>query len=228
MHLAHTRDRLWRKLWKNNNNKYNKITHLEGCTRQSCPAHTHLSQGLEPSILTVASPQYLSLAFLEGCCLSLSLAVTSLHLDPTTWDPSAPSNRVASSSSTLSRSRWRYSIVLFFFFFFSTTFCLSASSLALAFAFLLAFWATRSAWRASAASCSQRRDCCSSSCCYCIPRCCSSSISASFWERLEWVGEDMIIQKQKWKNSLFHLYIVDLGTIMEFSGKTNRTSKVQS
>ena len=47
-------------------------------------------------------------------------------------------------------------------------------------------------------------------------------------ERSEWAGEDMIIQKQEQKNSLFRLYIVDLGTIMGFSDKPNRTSKAQS
>ena len=30
-----------------NNDKYKIITHLEGCTRQSCPVHTHLLQELE-------------------------------------------------------------------------------------------------------------------------------------------------------------------------------------
>ena len=37
----------------------------------------------------------------------------------------------------------------------------------------------------------------------------------------------MIMQKQEQKNSLFHLCIVDLGTIMEFSDKPNRISKAQ-
>ena len=85
---------------------------------QSCLAHTHLSQGLELPILTAAPPRYFPdcfpLAFLEGRCPSSSPAVTSLRLDPATWDSSAPSNRATSSSSTLSWSCWRYSIVLLF------------------------------------------------------------------------------------------------------------------
>ncbi len=44
---------------------------------------------------------------------------------------------------------------------------------------------------------------------------------------LEGVGEDMIIQKQEQKNFLFYLYIVDLGIIMEFLDKLNRTLKAQ-
>ena len=155
--------------------------------------HTYLSQGLEPPILTAAPLQHLSLAFLEGCCPSLSLVAISLCLDSVTWDSSAPSNRAASSSSTSSWSCWRYSTVLLFVSSSSTTLYLSASSLALASAFLLAFQAICSVWRASTASCSQRRDYSSSSCYHCISWCYFSSISASFWERLEWAREDMII-----------------------------------
>ena len=96
---------------------------------QSCLAHTHLSQRLELPILTAAPPQYFPgcflLAFLEGCCLFSSPAVTSLCLDPVTWDPSALSNRAASSSSTSSQSCWRYSIVLLFLSSFSATLFLS-------------------------------------------------------------------------------------------------------
>jgi len=120
-----------------------KITHLERYTRQSCLAYTHLSQRLEPPIFTAAPLQYFPgcfpLAFLEGCCPSLFPVVTSFHLDPAIWDPSAPSNRAASSSSTSFQSRWRYSIILFFLSSSSTTLYLSASSLALASASLLAF-----------------------------------------------------------------------------------------
>ena len=36
-------------------------------------------------------------------------------------------------------------------------------------------------------------------------------------------GEDMAIQKQEQKNFSFHLCIVDLGTVMEFLDKLNRT-----
>ena len=84
-------------------------------------------------------PSYFPLVFLEGCCPSSSLAVTSLRLDPATWDSSAPSNRAASSSSTLSWSRWRYSIVLLFLSSSSVTLCLSASSLVLVSTSLLDF-----------------------------------------------------------------------------------------
>ena len=116
-----------------------KITHLEGYTRQSCPALIYLSQGLTPSIFTVVSPWYFPscfpLAFLEGCCTSLSPVATSLRLDPITWDPSAPSNRAVSSSSTLSWSYWIYSN----FFFSFAILCFLASFLALASTSLLAF-----------------------------------------------------------------------------------------
>ena len=65
-----------------------KTTYLEGYTRQSCLALTHFSQGLVSPIFTVAPLQYfpscLSLAFLKGHCLSLSLAATFLYLDPMT------------------------------------------------------------------------------------------------------------------------------------------------
>ena len=44
------------------------------------------------------------LAFLEGYSLFLSLAAISLHLDPTTWDPSALSRKAAFSSSISSWS----------------------------------------------------------------------------------------------------------------------------
>ena len=172
---------------------------------------THLSQGVAPPIFTAAPPQYFPgcfpLAFLEGRCSSSPPAATSVCLDPVTWDPSAPSNRVASSSSTSSRSCWRYSLVLLFLSSSSATLCLSASSLALASTSLLAFWATRSARRASAASCSRRRDCCSSSCHRCIWRRCSSSILALFCETSEWVGEDIIMQKQEQK-TLFSVYVL--------------------
>jgi len=47
---------------------------------------------------------------------------------------------------------------------------------------------------------------------------------------LEGAGEDMMIQKQEQrkKKLIFCLCIVDLGTIMGFSDKLNRTSKAQS
>ena len=65
-----------------------KITYLEGCTRQSCPVLTYLSQGLAPPIFTAAPLWYFSgyfpLAFLKGHCPFLSLAATSLLLDPVT------------------------------------------------------------------------------------------------------------------------------------------------
>ena len=169
--------------------------------------------------------QYFPLAFLKGCCPFSSPAVTFLHLDPMIWDPSALSNRAASSSSTLFQSRWRYSIILFFFFFSSATLYLLVSSLALASTFLLAFWATCSAQRASAVFYSQRRDCSSSSCYCCISWCCFLSISASSCEMSKEVGKDIMIWKQsKKKNFLFCLCIVNLGTIMGFSDKPNRTS----
>ena len=137
MHPAQAREWLWRRKLLS--------THLEGYTRQSCPAHIHLLQGLEPPIFTATPPRYFPscfpLAFLEGRYTSLSPAAISLHLDPAIWDPLAPSNRAASSSSTSSQSHWRYSNVLFFFFSSSTTFYFSAFSLAFFSTSLLAFWA---------------------------------------------------------------------------------------
>ena len=184
-----------------------KITYFERCTRQSCPVLTHLLQGLAPPIFTAAPLQYFSsyfsLAFLESCCPSSSPAVTFLCLNPMTWDPSAPFNRVASSSSTLSWSYWMYSN----FFFFSVIFCFLASSLALASASLLAFWAAHFAQQASATSCNQRRDCYCSSYHRYISQYCSSSISVLFWEISEGAGKDMIIQKQEQKTSFF-IYIL--------------------
>jgi len=104
---------------------------------------THLSQGLAPSILTVTSSWYFSgyftLAFLKGYCSSLSLAATSLYLDPTTWDLSALSNRVASFSNTSSKSYWKYSTVLLFLSSSSTTLCFLAFSWAFFYTSLLAF-----------------------------------------------------------------------------------------
>jgi len=38
----------------------------------------------------------------------------------------------------------------------------------------------------------------------------------------EWMEKDMMIQKQEQKNFLFHLCIVDPGTIIGFSDKPNR------
>ena len=164
---------------------------------KSCLVLTHLSQGLVPPIFAVAPPRYFSgclpLAFLEGCCPSLSLAVTFLHLDPMTWNPSAPSNRAVSSSSTLSWSHWRYSIVLLFLSSSSATLCLSASFQAFSSAFLLAFWATRSAWHNFTTSFSWTKGHCSSLCLYCISCHCFSRISVLFCEMLEWAEEDIAI-----------------------------------
>ena len=118
-------------------------THLKWYTRQSCLALTHLSQGLIPPILTVASLQYfpccLSLVFLKGYCPSSSPAAISLCLDPATQDLSTPSNRVASFSSTSSWNYWKYSTVLLFLSSFSATLCLSAFFQAFSFVSLLAF-----------------------------------------------------------------------------------------
>ena len=197
MHLAQAKKRLWRRKLL--------ITHLEECTRQSCQAHTHLSQGLELPILTMAPPWYLPLAFLEGHCLSSSPAATSLHLDPTTWDPSASFNRVASSSSISSQSRWRYSTILLSLSSSSATLCLSASSWAFSSASLLAFWAARSARCNFTASSSWARSHYSSSCLQCISCCCFSRISVSSCKMLEGVGEDIMIQKQEQKTS-FSVY----------------------
>ena len=116
-----------------------KNTHLEECTRQSCMVLTHLSQRLAPPIFTAAPPWYFTgcfpLAFLEGRCLFSSPAATSLCLDPVIQDLSAPSKRVASSSSILSQSHQIY----FNFSFSSAILCFSASSLALASTLLLVF-----------------------------------------------------------------------------------------
>ena len=177
-------------------------------------------------MFTVVPPWYFSscfpLAFLEGHCSSLFLVATSLHLNPTTLDSLAPSNKVAFSSSTLSQSRWRYSIVLLFLSSSSTTLCLSASSQAFSFASLLAFWAACSAWHDFATSSSWARSYCSSLCLCYIFCCYFSRISVSFWEISEGMEKYMTVQEQE-KKLLFHLYIVDLGTIMGFLDKPNRT-----
>ena len=74
----------------------------------SSAQHAYLSQGLAPPILASLSLQYLagyfSLAFLEGWWSLLSSEETSLHLDPTIWDPSVLSKRVASSASTVTNT----------------------------------------------------------------------------------------------------------------------------
>ena len=188
-----------------------KITHLEEYTRQSYPVLTYLLQRLAPLIFTMALPQYFPccflLAFLKGRCSFSSLAVIFLHLDSTTWDPSVPSNKAASSSNILSWSYWRYSIVLLFLSFSSITLCLSASSRAFSSAFLLAFWAACSAQCNFATSSSWIRSHCFFLCLHYISCCCFSSILVSFWEMSERVGEDMTIQKQEQKTSLF-IYVL--------------------
>ena len=99
--------------------------------------------------------------------------------------PFHPSNRVASSSNTLSQSCWRYSTVFLFLFSSSTTLCLSASSWAFSSTSLLVFWAICSAWCNLAASSSWSRSCCCSLCLHCISCHCFSRISASFCKILE-------------------------------------------
>ena len=148
-------------------------------------------------MFTVVPPWYFSgcfpLAFLEGRCPFLFLVVTSLHLNPATLDSLAPSNRMASSSSTLSWSYWKYSIVLLFLSFSSTTLCLSASFQAFFSASLLAFWAACSAWHDFATSSSWARSHCSFLCLCYISCCCFSRISVSFWEMSERVGKDITV-----------------------------------
>ena len=175
------------------------------------------------------SPRYLAscflLVFLEGWWSTLFLSGVSLYLGPTIWDPSASSKRVTSFSSTLSQNYWRYFNVLFFFSS-STTFFLSASFLTLASTSFLAFWIVYSAWRDFTASSNWIRNHCFSSClCYISCHCFSSTL-ASFWKMLEWMGDDMVIQRKRQKK--FCLYIVDLDTIMGFLDKFNKTSKAQS
>jgi len=113
---------------RKNKEKKNQLLTLSGVPGNPAQ-HTHTSH------LDCDIPQYFPscfpLAFLEGHCLSSSLKVTSLCLDPITWNLSVLSNKAASSTSTLSRSCWRYSN--YFFFFFS-----SASLYFLAFSFVLA------------------------------------------------------------------------------------------
>ena len=180
-------------------NKKEFVTHLELCTRQSCLAHTHLSQGLAPPILTPMSLWYLasyfSLAFLKGWQSLLSPRMTSLCLYSVIWDFSAPFKKTASSASTLSQSCWKYSNV--FFFSSSAILLFLASSLTFASAFFLAFWATCSAQHSFATSSNWARSYCFSSCLHCFSCCCSSSISVSFWKMLEWRGKDMVIQKKR-------------------------------
>ena len=187
---------------------------------------THLSQELTSPILTVVSPWYFTgcfpLAFLEGYYLSSSPEMTSLCLDPMTWDPSIPSKRVASFSSTLFQSCWRYSNILFFFFFSSATLLLSTSFLAFVSASFLIFWAACLAQHNFTASSSWIRSHCSSLCLHYIFCHCFSSTSVLFCEMSEEVERYDSI-KAKAKTFLFCLCIVDLSTIMKFSDKFNRT-----
>ena len=178
---------------------------------------------LTPSILTAVFPHYLPgcfpLAFLEvhhPILSSEEIVLISLCLDPIVWESLATSKRVAFSTNTLFQSCWRYSNH-FFLFSFSTSLLFLAVFLTLVFTTFLAFWAACSIWQASAASSKWVWSYCSSLCLLCISHHCSSSISASYCEISERIGEDMVIQK-KTKNFLVGLYIVDLGTITEFFG----------
>ena len=185
-------------------------------------AHIPLA-GLKPPILTAAPPWYFPLAFLEGHCPSLSLAVTSLYLDPTTWDPSAPSNKVASFSSTLSQSHWRYSIVFFF---------LSSSSTTLFLGFGLHFSPSFLS-----------RTLCTTGLHYLLQLkeglllllMLSLHLTALLLKHFSIVLGNVRVGRRRHgnteiraKNFSFHLCIVDLSTIMGFLAKLNRTSKAQS
>ena len=187
------------KIIRNNNNNHKKLVLIFS------GAYTPFT-GVGTPILTAAPlwyfSCYLSLAFFEGHCPSLSLAVIFLCLDPVTWDSSAPSKRVAFFSSTSSWSHWRYSNVLFFFFFSSAILYLLAFSLAFFSTSFLAFWAMCSAQHNFTASSSWSRSYCYSLCLHCISR-----ISVLFCEILEGVGEDMIIQKQEQK-TFFSVYVL--------------------
>ena len=180
--------------------------------------HTHLSQRLALFILTVVPLLYFSscfpLAFLKGHCPFLSLEVTSLCLDPVTWDPSVLSNKVASSASILFWSCWRYSNH-FFFFSSSTSFYLSSCLLSCMF---------------------HMTDLC---CClqmnqellFLVPL---LYLMVLFFKHFSIVlgnigggrGRHDDIE-EKAKGFLFHLCIVDLSTIIGFLDKLNRTSKAQ-
>ena len=95
---------------RNNNYYYNNYSPL--VVYQAILPSTYTSLiGVSTLYLDCGAPQYfpcyLSLAFLKSYCSSSSLAAISLYLDPVTWDPSAPSKRTVSSSSTSSQSCWR-------------------------------------------------------------------------------------------------------------------------
>ena len=150
-------------------------------------------------------------------------------------NPSAPSNRVASSSSTSSQSRWRYSTILLFLSSSSATLCLLASSRAFSSASLFAFWATCSAQCNLTTFSSWSRSCCSFLCLHYISCCYFSRISALFYEISEWAEEDMMIQKQE-QQTFFSVYVLliqvpswnFLGKPNRTLNKLNRTSKAQS
>jgi len=181
-------------------------------------AHTPLA-GVRTSIFTAASLQYFSLAFLESYCLFLFLVATFFCLDSMTWNSSAPSNRVASSSSTSSWSHWRYSIILFFLSSFSTTFCLG---------FGLCFSSGFLSYML----------CMTGFCCLLQSKekllfllMLSLHLTALLLEHFSIVLGNIRVgggrhnnTETRAKNFLFCLYIVDLGTITEFSDKLNRTS----
>ena len=187
--------------------------------------HTSLAEVSTP-ILTAAPLRYFSscfpLVFLEGHCSSSSPAVTSLCLDPMTWDPSAPSNRAASSFSNSSQSRWRYSIVLFFFF---------SSSATLFLGFGLRF-------SPGFLSCML---CMMGFCCLLqlkeglllllmpllhLMALLLEHLSVILWNVGRGRGRHNDMETAK--NFLFCLCIVDLGTITGFLDKPNRTLKAQS
>jgi len=137
----------------------------------------------------------------------LSFSETFLHLDPTIWDLSMPSKRVASSDSTLSQSYWKYSNILFFFFFFFffTILLFLAFSLTLASTSFLVFWATCSAQCDFTASSNWIRSCCCSLCLHYIFCHCFLSTSTLFWKILKWMGNNMVIQRKRQKNPVYIL-----------------------
>ena len=163
---------------------------------------THLSQELTFSILTVASLQYLpscfSLIFLKGYCSFLASEITFLYLDPIVWELLVPLQK----NSVL----YQY-FICFLFSSSSASLYFSAFSLILALVIFLAFWAICSTWWVSATSSKWAWSCCSSLCLLCIFCHCSSSISELFWEMLERIEKNMIIQKKD-KIFFFSVYVL--------------------
>jgi len=153
--------------------------------------HTHLSQGLSPSIFTVLSLWYLSscfsFTFFEGyypVYFFEEIFTTSLFLVSVTWETSQCLLKVVSLSRALFQNFLRSSNH-FLFISSSLHYLHLVFSFALALVVFLIFWAIYSTQCASAASSKWAWIYCSSLCYCCISWHCCSSILVLASEILE-------------------------------------------